>query len=388
MKICTINKIYSGGVMRKKSFVAIAIVMSLCFGMCHLAIAGESQGNEKKGTVLRPVPTAKVVVYQKTRQHSYPGTVRARARVEMGFNVAGQIIENNIAEGSHFKKGDVLARLDQREYQHAYDASLANSKRLAKEFERVKTLKAKKVVSQAEFDNAKSAGDVAQAELMIRKKALDDTVLHAPFDGVVAKRYVENFQNVQEKQNVLSYKDISLVEVLIQVPETIVATTTTESIKKIEVVFDADKKKSFKGEIKEFSLQSDPVTRTYEGVIEVTPPEGLNIFPGMTATVVVDIQPVSEITAKGEESGVGTLLLVPVEAVYSSSDNLSYCWVIPKNGGNPEKRQVKIGRLVSKGILILSGLKKGEHVAISGLSSLDKSMRVRPAKKNWEGLDG
>lgn len=362
--------------------VLLALVSGAIF--YQVAVSAPKQEEQKPGAIVqRPVPTAQVEPFVQKQQLSFPGNVQARERVELAFNVPGQIVEMNVKEGVAYKRGDLLAQLDQRDFQNNYDAAAANARRLAKEFQRIERLLKQQVVSQAEYDSAKSAHEVAQAELSIMKKALDDTIILAPFDGVVARRYVDNFQHIKEKEEIFSYKDISLVEVAVEVPETIVARTELRAISGLAVTFDADKSRTFPASIREFSLQSDPVTRTYRLVAAVTPPAGLNILPGMTATVAADVAAIDASDERGDNS----LFTVPVEAVFEDG-NKAYCWLIPKDGGFPEKRQVELGILHNGGVVISGGLQVGDNVATAGLASLDETLQVRPLATNWEGLDG
>ena len=359
----------------------LAMTFSLLFLLPGTLVAVE-QSAATPVPQMRPIPTAPVITFADSQSRSFPGTVRASSRVDLAFNVAGQIIEAHLSEGTRMKKGDILARLDERDFQHNYDAAKANALRLKKEFERVSRLKDKQVVSQAEYDIAKSATDVAQAELEIRKKALDDTILRAPFDGVVAKRYVQNYENVKAKADILSYKDISIIEVVVQVPERFVAQTSRDELQSILVNFDADKSTIYPGTLKEYSLQSDPVTRTYEAVVAVQPPKSLNIFPGMTATVTV------KVSADEQFAKTTMPMVVPIEAVFADGKGKSWCWVIPEAGGSPIKREVKLGVIHGNGVLVTSGLQPGELVAVAGLHALRPELKVRPSKVNWEGLDG
>lgn len=376
--------------MKKKNVILLAILAGALGTLTSQVVMSTNSDDSNNESLTfkqaRPVPTAKVRLFEQSKQLSFPGTVQAHSRVELAFNVDGQLVESHIVEGARFKKDDVLARLDQRDFRHSYDAALANTERLEKEFERVKKLHQQKVISQSEYDVAKSNHDVAQAELRIRKKAIQDTVLHAPFDGVVAKRYAQNFQHIKAKDSILSFKDISLIEVVIQIPERLMATTNPGAAEEINIIFDADKKKAYEGKLEEHSMQSDPASRTYDAVIGVNPPGELNILPGMTATVNINISNSLEQIESTDSTSIDTLI-VPVEAVFRSDGNV-YCWVIPGKGGQPEKRPVEVGELRNEGILITEGLAVGEHVATAGLHALHEELNVRPANANWEGLDG
>lgn len=374
--------------MKKKNTLIITALLAalgaFSFQVMIYAEQTEADLSDETVSITRFVPTAQAELWENTTEMTFPGTIQAHSRVELAFNVPGQIVKSNIMEGATFAKGDILVQLDQRDYQHNYDAALANSRRLEKEYSRVENLMAKDVLSQAEYDVAESNHDVAQAELRIRKKALEDTVLRAPFNGIVAKRYAQNYEHIKDNDPILAFKDISLIEVVIQVPERIVALYNSTVAQQIWVKFDADKAHPYSGTLIEYSLQPDPISRTYEVVIGVMPPTNIRVFPGMSATVIANVSKTIESETLGDTvKG----LVVPVESVFLRDGN-TYCWVIPVDGGFPEKRKVLMGNVGNEGLVILGGLSEAEHVAVAGLKSLHEGLQVRPAKVNWEGLDG
>ncbi|NOR23558.1 MAG: efflux RND transporter periplasmic adaptor subunit [Desulforhopalus sp.] len=374
--------------MVKKKHLAIvaAAICAMGTSCWYAVVSGTVEQNEKKeitAAVVRPVPTAIVQDALLVRKRLFPGTVQAQSRVEIAFSLDGLLVELNGQEGKSVQKGEVLAKIDQRDFIHRLDAAKANYLRAETEFSRTKTLQNRKVISQAEYDNAKTAFDVARAELRIREKALGDTVLVAPYDGVVAHRYVENHEHIKKQASVLAFKDISKIDVVIQVPEGLIAHGGTEEFKDILVNFDADGERWFPGVVREFRVLSDPVTRTYEVAVSVKPPNDLRVLPGMTATVSVTTPatPQKHKTAQN-------VRLVPVEAVFGGSDGNSYAWVIPEAGGSPHKTKVTLGALCEGGIEIIDSLETGQRVAVSGVHSLHENMQVRPVREGREGLDG
>ena len=62
-----------------------------------------------------------------------------------------------------------------------------------------------------------------EAQQKAAQDALDDSSLRAPFSGVIAKKYVDNFQDVRAKQAIVSLQDISSVDILVDVPESLMA---------------------------------------------------------------------------------------------------------------------------------------------------------------------
>ena len=378
--------------MKRRHYVLLALVLGIagCIGFSVSAWLGSITGEPKPGTgsstsriVVRPIPTATVCRLSSTRMRTFPGTVRANRRVELAFSVSGLLKELNAQEGRSLRKGDVLAKLDPRDFAYALEKARAQYADSLSVFRRIRSLREKGAVPEAEYDKANAAHDISKAELRIREKALEDSVLLAPFDGVVAKRYVENHEHVNARQPVVSFQDISLIEVVIPEPERLAARGGALGLKRIQVRFDADDDRWFDARVRESRAQSDSVTGTYDVVVELTPPSDLRVLPGMTATVRAE-------TRNPLEKPVGNarLTIVPAEAVWTGDDGKSYVWIVQPEGGTPLKRQVTVGAFRRIGLEVLSGLEPGERVAVAGVHTLQEEMHVRPTRAGKEGLDG
>mgnify|MGYP000392151375 CR=1 FL=1 len=330
----------------------------------------------------RPVPTTLARPADFVPERLFPGIVEAKDNVEIGFSVDGLLLEINGQEGKYVQQGEIIARLDDRDFRNGRDAAKASFDRAEADFKRAQALFERKVISQAEYDAAKATRDVSLADYNIRAKALEDTVLHAPFDGVIATRYAEQQQHIKKQAAVVALQDISEIEVVIQVPERLMAHGGLSSFQNIEANFDVDHQRWFAGSIKEYSIQSDPVTRTYKVSIGLAAPEDLDVLPGMTATIRAQLAQESIAASSAISSQ------VPVEAIFSSPEGKSYVWVIPEQAGAPRKTEVSLGTISGDVVEITGGIKAGTRVATAGVHSLSESIVVRPMKANAEGLDG
>ncbi|PID72528.1 MAG: hypothetical protein CSB34_01590 [Desulfobulbus propionicus] len=334
---------------------------------------------KEKVAVIRPVPTVMVREANFLKKRDFPGSVRARNRVDLAFSVAGLLVELNAREGEQLSKGDVLAKLDPRDFQNALASAQASYDDAKRAYMRARDLFKRKVLSQAQLDATMTAYEVAEANLRQRNKDLSDTVIYAPFDGVVAKRYVENHEHIRGKSPVASFKDLSRIEVVTHIPENLVARVGIEEIERIQVRFDVDQQTWYPAEMKEHSMQSDPVSRTYDIVVSLEPPKELEILPGMTATVEFE-------RLRGADDR-DPVYVVPAASVLGGNNGESYVWVIPEQSGHPEKVQVELGALTNDGMEIVGGLGGNERVATAAIHTLLEDMLVRPAREGKEGLD-
>lgn len=373
--------------MKAKRYLLLGTAVAMCaaslgwYGSVTGTVNNESQSRTATLS-FRPVPTAVVRDYSNTTTRLFPGTVQAAKSANIGFSVDGLLVELNGLEGEPVQEGDVLARIDQRDFQNNYDAARANYQRARADFKRTETLYRKQVISQSEYDTSKTAHDVALAEMNIRKKGLSDTVITAPYDAVISRRFVENNEHIKGQSAIFAIQDISTIEVVIQVPERLMAHGAVTGFKDIWVNFDADTRRWFPAKIKEYSVQSDPMTRTYDVAVSLERPSDLEIMPGMTATVRTVLETAEALDENGQ------LTIVPMESVFSMADGNSYIWIIPENGGNPKKKKILLGEMSGQDITVRSGLATGTRVATAGVQSLTEEMNVRPMKEGGEGLDG
>jgi len=202
------------------------------------------------------------------------------------------------------------------------------------------------------------------------KNAVADTQLKAPFDGIVAETYVENFENIIAGQKILLLNDLKNIDVVVSVPETVVARAhkleeEKKNADRVVVRFEADPTHEYELTIKKIATEADRATQTYRLTLTMPAPEKINIFPGMTCTV-IHYTPIG---------GDAAWFAVPAASVFDDGGK-SYVWTID-SAGVSHRREVKVGEMSGKYIRVLEGLKKGETIAISGVHYLHENMKVR-----------
>jgi RND family efflux transporter MFP subunit len=240
------------------------------------------------------------------------------------------------------------------------------------QFQRYRDLYVKKQVSKADFDKYKSQADIALARLQDAQNRLSDTYLRAPFEGVVALRYVENYEDVMAKEPIVSFQDISEVEVLVDVPENIMSSLKEGRKSSAVAEFTVAPGKQYPLVLKEFSTQADPRTQTYQVTLLMTQPEDIVVLPGMTANVVGTTRAVEEITS----------IIIPAMAVFADETGNSNVWIVNRDSMTVHKRQITQGALSgTSNIVIATGLEPGESIAVTGVTQLRENMKIRDLAK-------
>lgn len=285
------------------------------------------------------------------------------------------------------------------------EATLANAR---SEFRSAEQLIRTRAISRLEFERAETAVSVAQenmesarqtleAGLMARQEdvqameavvrglegqvveanlQLTDSTLRAPYDGVIAQRFVEQGQNVRAQQPVVQFQNVSEIDIVVDVPEAVmVADLRAADILQLEAEFSAAPGLRFPVHVKEIAQRADPVTQTFGVRVAMQVPEGINLLPGMTATVSLTYR---------RASILGGRITVPVSAVFKSPTGEQVAWVLGADQ-TVSRRPVTLGEPSGNRVEIASGLETGDRIAVAGVAFLRDGMKVRDL---GDGLGG
>jgi RND family efflux transporter MFP subunit len=208
---------------------------------------------------------------------------------------------------------------------------------------------------------------VAAAAVDDAEASLSDANLVAPFGGRIGETFVENFEDVQAKQAILSLIDTTYVDIVVDVPETLLATVLDLQAVELVARFDTAPGREFELRMKEVATQADPRTQTYRVTLTMRQPEGLNILPGMTANVIRNV-------IQGREDE----FVVPAIAIVADESGTSHVWVVDPQNMTVGRRPVRLGDLVgTDSIQIVDGVSSGERIAVTGVSMLREDMKIR-----------
>jgi RND family efflux transporter MFP subunit len=287
----------------------------------------------------------------------------------------------------------------------AAEAKLANART---EFDRSTQLLRSRNISRAEYDRAETGytvaqqnyqaarqtfeqGTIAREEDILAKEAevsglegqvveanlqLEDATLRAPYDGVIAQRFVEQGQNIRANDRVVKFQDVDEIDIAVDVPETFMAADLrTADIVQMLANFSAAPGLEFPVDIKEVAQRADPITQTFMIRVGMKAPLELNLLPGMTGTVTLTYR---------RASILGDQILVPVTAVTKESTGAQVAWAMGPDG-NVTRRPVKTGEVTGGSIAVLEGLQPGDRIVVAGVPFLRDGMKVRDLGNGLEG---
>ncbi|WP_206211856.1 efflux RND transporter periplasmic adaptor subunit [Wenzhouxiangella sp. XN24] len=350
---------------RSISFSRVSAVLIALAGTAALA-GCEEPPPPPPAEVSRPAVILEISSVAGDSGLRFPGRVRAVQRAELAFNVPGQVVEFGAREGSRLAAGQLIARLDPANFETRFAAARAEFNKAQTDYERVRRIwEETQAVARAEVDQKRTALEVARSSFAAARKELEDTRLVAPFAGVIARRHVENFQNVQAKEPVVSLQNLAEVEIVIHVPERIVRAEPRRAAG--YAILEGLPERPIPVTLKSFATETDPQTQTYEVVLGFTPPEGVTVLPGMPAEVLPDTD------AAGPDE-----IAVPLAAVLGAADGTPTVWVVDPETSRVSSRPVAVGAVRGTDIVVLEGLAPGERIVVAGVHHLRDGMPVRP----------
>lgn len=328
--------------------------------------------------VVRPVKLYKVSSKKGQGSFSLPGVARAAERTELSFKVSGPLDKLVVEEGQFVKKGELIARISPRDFSLAIKEAKAREVEAEQQYKRYRELYTRRQASKADFDRYRAAREVAKAQLLDSQNALKDTQLVAPFEGVIARRLVENFEKVQAHQPIVNLQRIDQLEVVIDLPETLMSSITKHAHYTTTAQFDAVPNKEYSLKLKEYSTEADSATHTYRVVLLMDQAEEALILPGMTAKV--------QATHKGDNDVSIQHIEIPAIAVLAvtdgNGDENGQIWLFDRKTMTVTRKVIQTGSLTgTDSITVISGLEVGDEIVIAGMTKLKEGQHVRP----WEG---
>ncbi len=355
--------------------------------MLSLGVGCQKAEDDAPQEVARPVKTIKIGAGEIGAVRYFPGRIEASRRVELSFRVPGRVYQLLVKEGDNVEEGQVIAELDPKNFRLTVDERDAKFKEARANYTRAQKLVKQGYISRVEFERIEANFKSNQAALEQAKADLSYTVLQAPFAGSVTKRFIQNFQDVKEKQPIVSLGSTGLLDVKFDVPEQLMM--WVRDAKEGEEQIDPDVFATFQGapenkyrlEYKELATKADHKTQTFEVTYVMSAPKEFNVLPGMTATVSVDFSGFL---------GAQQVFLLPATAVIADNGMQAKVWVVDESSLTVSARQVEVGRLRGGEIEILKGLEHGDRVIVAGVPFVVEGMKVwlLPDKEEAEPREG
>ncbi len=421
---------------RNLLFVALGLVVILV-----LVFLATKKGDERNGIKVTAEKAEKRNIIELV---SANGKIQPEKDIKISPYISGEVIELYVKEGEQVKKGDLLAKIDPEIYRANFDRmeAMLNSQKAAQanaqariaqveaqfhnaelSYNRSKTLWEQKVVSDADFDAARSTYDVAKAEkdaalqnyksaefgvtsaeasLKEARENLYKTTIISPNDGTVSKLSVEMGERVTGASQfsagteIMRIANLESMEVNVEVNENDIVRVAMFDTCLIEV--DAYLDKKFKGIVTEIStsantvgVSADQITNfnvkirilpeSYKEMVDTSSSIRSPFRPGMSATVDIQTEtvynvlsvPIQSVTTRTDTSGVVKDEDANAEVAEAKEEVKEYVFLV--KDGKALMQEVKTGIQDNSHIQVLSGVEEGQEVITGPYRAISKRLK-------------
>ena len=397
--------------------------------------AGCEEEAATKPDIARPVIAQRVADVSALVERSFPGRAKAENEVNRSFRVSGPLITRPVKVGDQVKQGDVVARIDPRDFEVVLRNAEAQLERSEAQLEAMRQARPEDLRrAKASLDKAQAAAKLADQDLkrLLNIKAQDPgAVAEAAIDRAEDKKSQTDaaVRNASEELRIAEVgarvEDIAAKEAEIaSIAATVATASDNLSYTYLQAPFDGIVTQTYVENF-ETVVAKQPILRLLDPAsIEFTifVPESLigyapyvksiavsfDALPGVTVdarikeiskeasqatrtypVTLIMSQPAtgeilpgmagqarvsSKLPAEAKEVG----MEIPATAVFSVDDlEKSYVWVVDETAKTLSRREVAVSQLSTFGVLIKSGLEAGEWIVVKGVNSLREGQAVR-----------
>ncbi|WP_437589090.1 efflux RND transporter periplasmic adaptor subunit [Sorangium sp. So ce1000] len=354
---------------RAESLLLLLALAAAAAG-CEETRASASTAAEASGPKAH-VETAEVREQPMPRSIALTGTLRGDRETDLAANAAGRVLETFVERGAEVKKGDLLARLDVRaaaltaaEAQANAALTRAQEETAKRECERYEALLEGGAISRVEHDriadqcrSAPLSVAAASARARAAAQSVGDGQIRAPFDGVVAERFVDVGEYVRQDSRVVALVSKGAPRLRFTVPEASLAAVETGGA--LTFTVPAYPRRPFAGTVRWIGAAVRETTRDLVAEAEVQDPGGA-LRPGMFASVALAI---GEVPSP----------VVPRSAIVPREGRAHLFAVVD---GRLEERVVQTGAEKGDAIAVLRGVRVGEAIVTNPSEALRNGQAV------------
>lgn len=354
----------------------LALPLLICALPLALAACGDKVPDDPRTGM--PLVRAAVVQQANAASRAFSGIVAARVQSDLGFRVAGKVLERLVDAGQSVKRGQLLMRIDPvdlklaaQAQQEAVVAARARAQQTAEDEARYRDLRGTGAISASAYDQVKAAADAAKAQLSaaeaqadVARNATRYTELVADGDGVVVDTLVEPGQVVSAGQIVVRLAHAGRREATVQLPETLrpaIGSLAQATLFGKDGVAVAAK-------LRQLSNSADRLTRTFEARYVL---DGELANAPLGSTVVIRVPDGNGAAAKGG-------LQVPLGALFDAGQGPGV-WVIDGEPAKVSWRPIAVQRIDDAGAYVAGQIKPGERIVALGAHLLREGEPVRVA---------
>jgi membrane fusion protein (multidrug efflux system) len=295
------------------------------------------------------VPTYMSVEYKST------GTLRPDEEVDLSFETSGKIVSIFFKEGTHVKKGTLLAKINDRPLQAQLEKLQVQLKMSEEKEFRQRSLLDKDAISKESYDQMLTDVQSLRADINLIKARISETELRAPFDGTVGLRYLSEGSFTTTSTKIVRLIKMSPLKIEFSIPEKY----ASEIKIGYPIKFMVDEK-TFDASVYAIDPKIDIETRVIS-IRALYPNKDEELKPGVYTSIILEL------------SKINNAVSIPTEAVISEMDG-ERVYIYKK--GKAQQLKITTGLRTEAKLQVIDGLNFGDTLIVTGIMQLRQNLPI------------
>lgn len=294
------------------------------------------------------------------------GILAATDEIKLSFKTGGLIKRILVREGQPVKKGRLLAQLDLAEIKARLNQAVSGFEKAKRDLTRLEKLCADSVVTHEQFQNGKTAFDIAQSNLEITRFNFQHSSIHAPTNGRILKQLSEENELISPGTPLFIFGSSDgqwIIKVGVSDKDIIRFQLGDEA----EVLFDVYRDKVFNGRVTELAAAANPMTGLFEIEVSIND-QGIRLMSGFIGKVTLYPSQKKQVT------------LIPVASLIEGHNMNGLVYVPESENQTARKVNIKIDQILNDQLAVSEGLEDFEYVITDGAAYLQENSKIRITK--------
>ncbi|MFH1098172.1 MAG: efflux RND transporter periplasmic adaptor subunit [Candidatus Desantisbacteria bacterium] len=309
--------------------------------------------NKKKDTIEKPVQEKIVKVFlAKPGSFIQTRTVSAETLgikdITLSSETNGKVEWMKVSVGDTVQAGQLIARIDEQMAKAQLDVASANYNFALSNYERQKQIYDKKIISDQQFDAARTQMETAKAGLKLSQIQMKNTSIYAPFGGIVAASFVNENELTNIGRPVVRIVNLDTIKIVVAVVEQDM--TNLHINEKATVEIHSIKNGQYSGSIHKIGFVADPSSKTFPVEILISNPDH-TIKAGMVSTVKFTINHYNNV------------FVVPQDLIVEGEDSKG---IMTVSNNVVKLKKVEVALPEKDKIAVLSGISEGDKIIYVG----------------------
>jgi len=348
----------------RKYIISSSIIIVLVTAIAVRLYSNKTGFNEElkmvsESTTTIPVITDTVKYQGLSTDLSVNGSFSPSHEISITAESQGKIVSIRSNVGDRVVTGQVMASLDSEVSSSLLKLAKFNMEKAEKDMKRFEQLSLNDAVTTQQYESARQSFEMAQNAYTTAKVENRNTVIKAPFNGIITKRYTDNGAFVSPGTPVFDIVEINRLKFIVKL-----TFDEAENIHKdqhVKVTVDAYPGNAYDGKVSAVIVKAD-LSKRYDVEIDVNNNTGKPIKPGMFGAVVFS------------GNSAGKPLVIPRKAIAGSIKNPEIFLV---KGDSVVVRRVVVSSLNEKYVMVNEGLNAGDVIVTSGQISLVNGSKIK-----------